>query len=303
MMRSEIIKPLVIVLSLFLMAAYIALNIFKLERSFNQWGEISSSVEAPIVRLTLDNELVHQQRLKASEIFDGAGEYQIYFIRLPQGGLSRLREGRDKARLIIGRQEVSISRMKDNSRLFVRMPGRMIYLLADDDLKSMMVAIWNEQGRPDKFIQCTTTVLCDSLNFSSSDWRPLDGPYLDTEIRTDRRNMPRGRWSAGPKMVMDIQSGKQQKVLAMISILRIQQDQQLAFRGAAVTKAKKVKGDVMPLAAGGLILYPTAYVVQLDLQPGSNALEVVYSKWSKPVREGALPLAAYVTAIRVKAVN
>jgi hypothetical protein len=81
-----------------------------------------------------------------------------------------------------------------------------------------------------------------------------------------------------------------------INLLGVLADQTLRFRGAA-TGVQKIEADPNPQHAGGRDLYPVVYLVALDLRPGVNYLEISFSKWSKPVSQGANPLAAYVAAI------
>jgi hypothetical protein len=299
-MRAEVIKPLVMGLALLLLVVYLNANSYKLGASVADWKNVIGGAAAPEVRVLLGDDLVYRQRLKASEIFDAAGQRQISFIRLSGDELARILAQKEAARLVVDGQAVALSAAPDSSMLLAMTTDRMIYLLADDELRSMMTIIWNARHGADGFMQCANVGLCESLHISSRDWGAVDGPYLDTELRNDRRSMPRGRWSVGPQTIVEIESDKQQKVLAMISLLGIVPDQQLAFRGPVVTKAQKLKGNPEPLVAGGKTLYPAAYVVMLDLQPGVNRLEIAYSKWSKPVREGAFPLAAYVTGVKLK---
>jgi len=299
-MRSEVIKPIIMVLSLLLMVTYLGMNGYKLKALPGQWEEINASTAAPRVQLMLADELVYQQRLKSSELFDAAGQRQISFIHLPKNDLVRIKAQIDAAKLIVGGQAVSLSALPDKSILLAVIKDQLIYLLANDDLKSMILAIWQERHKANNFIQCMNAGLCESLRITSKYWGQVDGPYLDTELRSDRRNMPRGRWTLGPTTVLDIQSEKKQKVLAMISLQGLFPDQRLAFKGAAVAKVQKVKGVSRPLSAGGKTLYPASYVVLLDLQPGANTLEIIYSKWTKPRKKGDSPLAVYMTAVKLK---
>ena len=303
-MRSEIMKPIVIGLSLLLMVVYINMNSYKLGAAFNYWGDINAGAAAPNVQIMLGDEMVYQQRLKSSELFDAAGQRQLSFIRLPKGDLARIKAQMDVVKLTLGGQAVVLSGTSDRSRLFIRTADKIIYLLAGDELKPMMLAIWNEQSKGlNTFPQCLSAGLCETLRIRSQDWGALDGPYLDTELRSDRRSMPRGRWSLGPKTTLNIQSERQQTVLMLINLLGVVPDQKLAFNGAGVTKAKRIKRDSTPLDAGGRTFYPKAFIVQMDLQSGDNMLEIAYSKWSQSTSKGALPVAAYMTSIKLKLID
>ena len=301
-MRSEVIKPLIIGLSLVLMAVYFNLNSNKLGASFGHWKDINVGAAAPEVRLMLGDEPVFKLRLKASELFDTTGQRQISFVRRPGAELARIMAQKDGAKLLVDGQAVALTAAPDNSMLLAMTKERMIYLLADDGLKQMMTIIWNWRQGDNGFIQCVNAALCKSLHIDSSDWGLVEGPYLATERWPDLRGMPRGRWSIGPQTRVEIKSDRPQKVLAVISLLGVLPDQQLTFNGTAVQKAKKVSTTSGPLMAGGRTLYPAAYLVLLDLQPGTNSLEITYSKFRKPVSPGASPLAAYMTGIKLKLV-
>lgn len=298
-MRSRLMRSVLMSISLLLMAVYFFMNQHKLETLSEDWADISAGEAAPGIQLMLADELVFQQQLKESEIFDKAGVRQIYFIHLPKSVFARTKADIKVASLAVDQQQIALSSTSNKSALLGVTADKRVYLLEEGELKYMMTVIWNERLRARTIIHCVTADLCNSISISSNDWGPMQGPFLDSDISPDRRGMPKGRWVRGPKASFDIQSGTQQKVLVQINLLSEFPDQELKLRGAA-TPLQKVNADSDPLAAGGRSLYPAVYLVHLNLQPGANRLDMAFSKWSEPGSMGANPLAAYFTAIGLK---
>lgn len=282
-----------------LLATYLFMNSNKIQVAKDDWANIRTGNAASRIRLELAGETVFQQHLKASEIFDKAGNRQIHFMHLPRDVFARIQEDLESASLEIHQQKANLSRTTNESALLAVTKEKRIYLLDEDELKYMMTVIWNERLQSGTLVQCTPPQLCKSLNINSRDWGPVQGPFPDSELNPGRRGMPKGRWARGPETVLQIQSGKRQKVWMQINLLGVIADQQLRFRGAA-SQVQKIETDPEPLDAGGRELYPAAYLLALDLKPGPNYLEMSFSKWSKPARQGANPLAAYVVAIGLK---
>jgi len=286
-------------LSLLLLATYCFLNFNKLETISTDWANISSGDKATRIQLRLSGEPVFQKRLKASEIFDAAGKRQIHFIHLPKDLFARIKTEIETAKLEIHHEEVALSSTKDAFALLAVTKNNRIYFLKEGELKYMMTVIWNEQRRSGTIVQCATPPLCDSLNITSKFWSPVQGPFLESELNPEYRGLPKGRWLMGPKTVLTIQSRKQQNVWMQIKLLGEFEDQELSFRGAA-TRVQKFDTDSEPVNAGGKLLYPALYMLALDLKPGSNHLELSFSKWVNPVTPDDNPVGAYVTVISLK---
>lgn len=298
-MLPRLMKLAVMIASILLLAVYIYFNINKIYSIPREWISIGSGKTALDVQLELSGEVVFQQRLKESEIFDVEGVRQIYFIHLPKGLFSRTHAGLESASLTIQQQKTTLTETKNPSALLAVTADKRVYLLEEGELKYMMTVIWNERLRSGTIVRCTTPRLCKTLAVDSSDWGPVQGPFLDSEFVPERRGLPKGRWAKGPATVLQIQSGARQKVMMQINLLGVLADQQLRFRGAA-THVQKVDRDTPPLTAAGRELYPAIYLLELDLKPGINYLEMSFSTWLEPVGQGANPLAAYVVAIGLK---
>lgn len=298
-MLSRLIKLTVMIAALLLMAVYFYMNSNKLEIIADEWAHIRAGNPATGIRLELSGDVLFQQRLKASEIFDRAGNRQIHFIHLPRDVFAQTLAGIESASLEINDTEATLSKTKNRSALFAVTDDKRIYLLEEGELKYMMTVIWNERLRAGNLVQCVTPGLCQSVNIISDDWGPVQGPFLDSEFRSDLRALPKGRWSRGPETVLNIQSGKSQKVWMQLHLLGVLADQEVTFRGSA-SQVQKIELDSDPVSAGGRTLYPAGYLLALDLKPGANYLGMSFSKWSKPVRQGANPLAAYVVAIGLR---
>ena len=298
-MRSRLINPLVMGVALLLMAAYFFMNLHKLEILSDNWADIGTGEAALPIQLMLAGKPVHRQRLKESEIFDSAGVRQIYFVHLPKDVFVRMQEELKEASLVIDQENIAVTSTSNKSALLAVTADKRVYFLEEGELKYMMTVIWNERLRAGKFIHCVTRRLCDSIRITSQNWGPMRGPFLDSDISPGRRGMPKGRWVMGPTAAFNIQSGKQQKIWVKINLLSEFPDQQLSLRGAA-SPLQKVNEDSVTLEAGGRTLYPGIYVVPLNLQPGTNRLELAFSKWSEPGGKDANPLAVYFTAIGLK---
>ena len=298
-MRSQLIKFVVVGTSLLLMAVYFFMNQHKLETLSGNWADISTGEVASGIQLMLAGQPVFQQRLKDSEVFDKEGIRQIYFLHLPKSVFARTKAEIKVANLVIDQQDIALSSTSNKAALLAVTADKRVYLLEEGELKYMMTVIWNERLQAKKFMRCVTKGLCDSISITSNHWGPMQGPFLDSDIIPGRRGMPKGRWVMGPRTAFDIQSAKQQKVLVQINLLSEFPDQELSLRGA-VAPLRNVSTNPDSLEAGGRSLYPGVYLVPLNLQPGANRLEMAFSKWSKPVSEGANSMAAYVTAVGLK---
>jgi len=298
-MLSRLAKLLVPVLALLLLAFYFYMNYNKLVTVSQDIESIVESGAALDLRLELSGETVFQKRLKTSEIFDAAGVRKIYFVHLPKDVFARTKADMASASLEIQQQATGLTATQNASALLAVTEDKRVYLLDEDELKYMMTVIWNERLRAGTIVQCQTPGLCKSVNIGSNDWGPVQGPFLDTEYVAERRGLPKGRWAKGPASVLQIESASQQKVWMQINLLGVLADQELRFRGAA-TGVQKVKTDAPPVTAAGRELYPAIYLLQLDLKPGVNYLELSFSKWLDPAGPGANPLAAYLVAIGLK---
>ncbi len=297
-MATNIIKWLVTAVALLLLSTYFFLNYQKLVVLRTYWSDFNAGSTTPVVRIKLDEEVVYEYSLNTTDILDPTGKYQINIIPVPGKLFEKIGDQFKSSRLLIDKREFPLSTSGDKSTLLAVTVDRKIYLVADDTLKPMMTVIWNEQRLLENIIQCMTPDLCKTLLIASPHWGPLEGPFSDSEFSADRRALPRGRWILGPETSLNIQSGKDQRVRMEISLLAIHPDQEIRFQGP-VSKSWKMETQASTLTAGGRLLTPSVFLVQLDLQSGNNELVISYSLWDKPVGKNAKPLAAYLTGIKV----
>jgi hypothetical protein len=298
MMSSGIVKWLVMAAALLLMSLYLFLNYQKLLVLSTYWSQFTSGSTAPLASVKLAEEIVYEHHLNITDIFDASGNRQINIMPVPRHIFIAIGKNRESSHLLIGGQELPLSSSSDKSALLAITTDRKIYLVANDTLKPMMTVIWNEQRRLKNIIQCMTPDLCKTLLISSRDWGQLEGAFSDSDFSANRKGMPRGRWTFGPKTVFNIQSKIRQKVWLKISLLAVHPDQKISFQGV-VSMARKLDTPAPPLTAGGRSLTPLDHVVLLDLQPGNNGLEVSYSLWETTGSESSNPVAAYITAMTV----
>lgn len=299
MMRPRLIRLAAMCVGLTMLAVYFWLNASKLDVFRQDWAQIDNGPPALEVRLTLSGEAVFRQRLQTSEIFDAAGNRQIYFVHLPKQLFARVRGNLVSASLEIDQQEAAVSETQNTSALLAVTAGQRIYLLEEGELKYMMTVIWNERLHAGSIVQCTTASLCKSVQIDSRDWGPVQGPFLDTDILPERRGLPKGRWAKGPDTILRIRADSRRKVTMQINLLGVEAGQVLRFRGAA-SHVQKLDRDLAPVQAGGRELYPAIYLLELDLQPGDNFLDMSFSAWLQSGGQGAYPLAAYLFAIGLK---
>ena len=297
-MISKIMKWVVTVVALLLMAVYMFLNGQKLVTLATQWDDFKAGSTAAVASIKLADKTIYQHSLNASDIFDETGKRQVVIMPVPKTIYTEIAEQVEATRLVIGVEDASLSSSADKSALLATTKGRKIYLVADDTLKPMMTVIWNEQRRARKFIRCMSRELCVSLKISSRDWGPLQGPFSESDFSVTRRGLPRGRWVRGPRTLLSIQSGTQQKIRMQINLLAVHPDQEISFRGA-VSRVQRVDTKSTFLSIAGRALYLATYVLELDLKTGGNGVELNYSIWDKATTRESNPLAAYVTAIGV----
>ncbi len=297
-MAPRFIKWLVMAVALLLLSIYLFLNYQKLLALSTYWSHFNAGSAAPVASVKLAEEIIYEHRLNITDIFDATGTRQINIMPVPRHIFATIGKQLDSTALLIGEQELSLSSSSNKSAFLAMATDRKVYLVANDALKPMMTVIWNEQRRLKNIIQCMTPGLCKTLLISSRNWGQLEGPFSNSDFSADRRGMPRGRWVYGPKTVFNIQSKIRQKVWLKISLLAVHPDQSVSFQGA-VSTTRKLDTQATPFNAGGRSLTPLVHAVLLDLQPGSNELELSYSLWETPESQNATPVAAYITAMTV----
>jgi len=297
-MVRKLISSLAMVSAGLLLITYMILNGEKLTALSTQWTDYNSGTAAPIASLKLSEDIVYQYRLKTSDILDATGKYQINILPLPEDVFAKTLKAMKTSQLVIGKQATPLSGSTDESALLAMTNDRKIYLVADNMLKPMMTAIWNEQQRLNRFIYCANQELCQSLRISSPDFGPFEGPFSKSDFIVGRRGLPRGRWARGPVTRLDIQSSKKQEVWLQLNLLAVHRDQKISFRGA-VSQAQQTDQPSETVMAAGKSLTSAVHIVLLNLEPGTNTLEISFSIWDKPGSSGKNPVGAYITAIGI----
>jgi len=301
MSRSSLMKAVVMALMLVFMLVYFFLNSTKLTSLGEQWAQMRQGESAAVALITVHGRTVWQKRLLSSGAFDGTGRRQIHYLSIDASLLQQLESARGD--FIVSVDGVAADRAAIqhgvSGLIRVDLPTTRLYFAARDNFRSLALAAWNENLAAHELVACLPPALCQTLTLSSRDWGRVEGPYLKTDIDSVRRGMPRGRWMAGPRTAINVNSQQDRSVAILIDLLGLLPDQRIAFQGA-VSKVQRVRLKIESIAISQDVYYPQRYIVYMDLKSGDNALVIDYSKWRKPSRPGASALAGYLLGMKIK---
>lgn len=295
------LKPALCVVMVLLTGIYIYLNQAKLDIFFAGQAQFVQGKSAPLARITVDGKSVWEKPLLSTGFFDSSGKMQVHYITLAPTLIQALmQKGRDIKFFIDDAEPVH---PQIDEKLHVAradLSSHRIYFIPADRLDVLAMAILSESHGVRDNVQCFPETLCQGIRISSQEWGVVEGPYLGTDNSILRRGMPRGRWMAAPKTTLSIKSAGQQSIVMLLNLYGLMSDQQIAISGAGVRKVEQPRISAPPMKGGVWDLYPHSILVMMELQKGDNELVIRYSKWPEPLREGGVPLAAYLSAIKIK---
>ena len=300
MNRTDVMKPVVTGLVLVLMLVYFSLNYAKLSALGEQWAQLAQGKSAPLARIALDGRTVWEKPLLSTGFFDGSGTKQVHYLSIDRDLQHRLVTKQENVKVSVdGVAADNMAIQLDGKLIRADLATKRLYIASSDDFRSLALAAWQEAVAARSFIQCQPDALCQALKLSSQDWGSIQGPYLNTDIDSVRRGMPRGRWMAAPRTTINVNSQQARHIAILIDLLGLLPDQHIAFQGA-VTRVQQVRLKNEAISISTNVYYPQRYIVYMDLKSGDNVLMISYSKWRKQARPGASALGGYLTGMKIK---
>lgn len=292
-------KPVVTGLILVLLMVYFFINSAKLITLGEQWTQLGQGKPAPVANITLDGRTVWEKPLLSTGFYDGSGARQVYYMGIDRSLLQQLVAGKGNVRISVnGVAADNVALQLGGGLIRADLTTKRLYFASRDDLRSLTLAAWNEAVAARQLVSCLPAELCKTLELSSRDWGGVQGPYLDTDIDSLRRGMPRGRWMAGPRTTINVSSQQDRRVAILIDLLGLLPDQHIAFQGA-VTRVQQVKVKNETISISKDVYYPQRYIVYMNLKSGDNVLMISYSKWRES-RPGASALGGYLLGMKIK---
>jgi len=305
-MMSASIRNSLLLLMVLIFSIYFIFNSYKLGEAGRQFSEILEGEAAQRVLVSVDGELVLEQRMAASEKFDEKGQRQINVIRLTSEQFSRLSTAGSNIKVKMGGVFAQMKNVESGKWFVAETSKTKLFLIKQDALETLAGLYWQQQKKNKDVVECFGAKLCSAIRITSQDWRGVEGPYLDTDLNKQRRGLPRGRWANGPDTVVKIESRRKAKIAVLINMYGVVADQNVGFSGELngillSKRAVPVKSATVNL--GGTVFYPKAALLEMQLSPGVNELIIKYTSWKKISSKNRFPVAAYLTGFKVKEIQ
>jgi len=305
-MMSASIRNSVLLLMVLVFSIYFILNSYKFGEAGRQFSEILEGQTAQRVIVSVDGELVLEQRVAASEKFDVKGQRQINVVRITSEQFSRLSTAGSKIKVEIDGVSAQIKSTESGKWFVAELPKIKLFLVRQDALETLAGLYWQQQKNNKDVVECFGAKLCSAIRITSRDWRGVEGPYLDTDLNKQRRGLPRGRWANGPDTVVKIESRRKAKIAVLINMYGAVADQNVGFSGGlngTLLSRRAVPVNSATVNLGGTTFYPKAALVEMQLSPGVNELIIKYTSWKKISLKNRFPVAAYLTGFKVKEIQ
>ncbi len=297
---SRAIQYIIVVIMVSLFGTYFYLNANKIDISLAKYNDIAHSRSAPKIELLLNDEVLFQHRLRSSDLFDATAKHQLSFYQIGPALYQEIKEHAQEVRLLVNGKQTPYLLGEQGKALKLIWGDRKLVLVQQGDMRTIAANAWRDNVSRKGVVECYGEALCRSIRISGEGWGNLDGPYLDNEENIIKRGMPRGRWLYGPTSKIVIESRIATEIIMAINVLGLVEGMEMGFRGPLLElKPMPVKPYDSPY--GGLPLHPQARLLKVALRPGANTIDLSFSRWHRPNSWEQRPLAAYMTALKVKA--
>ncbi len=250
--------------------------------------------------LALDKQVLISRRLPPTGIFDGAGQHQINIEPIPADLYERIRGARERVTQVYDDKAQTSRLLARKNFLVTQIADRRVYLVREDDARTIAAIVWNERRLIRDVIRCQNTSLCPKLRLLfGPGFDALSGPYLKSEINPGRRGMPRGRWLAGPVSELIILAKEERDILLQMKLLQIHPKQILSINGHPLRQATGKQQQSLVL--GGKRFYPARYQWPVHLKTGRNIIKLRSSRWLAQKQGRSSGLSSYLLTLAIKA--
>lgn len=288
----------VISVQLILLGSFVYLNYAKIGYAVSQYRALSMGEPPPDVEIVLEGNTVIHRRLPSTGLFDATGAYQIDFLMLPGEKYDLLKTDAGKVQLRVDNQYAVYQINVYNKTIHLSFGDRKLILLRGNDMESLARTLQAENKYRRDAISCSGKALCKQIRISVAGLAGLGGPYLKSEENNLFRGLPKGRWGLGPAIKLKITSNITSTITIILDMLSPFKDQQISLEGPAseITDLDTRRYDA---PYGAPVFYPLSKKVRTTLQPGDNEIVIRFSRWRHPGPQNRLPLAAYITGIKM----
>ena len=297
---SRAIQYAVLVAMVSLLGTYFYLNAYKVEITQRHYDNFHHGKAALEVELHHGDEILLTHHLRSSDLFDATAKHQLSFYQIGPALYQEIKEHAQEVRLLVNGKQTPYLLGEQGKALKLIWGDRKLVLVQQGDMRTIAANAWRDNVSRKGVVECYGEALCRSIRISGEGWGNLDGPYLDNEENIIKRGMPRGRWLYGPTSKIVIESRIATEIIMAINVLGLVEGMEMGFRGPLLElKPMPVKPYDSPY--GGLPLHPQARLLKVALRPGANTIDLSFSRWHRPNSWEQRPLAAYMTALKVKA--
>ncbi len=292
----------IMLLMLASLGTYFYLNTDKVGILRFQYNEFVNGERALDVELTSDSESFFHYRLRSSDIFDAEGTRQVSFHSLDPDVYARITGNTEELKLRVDGEDVPFKAIEKANAVQLIWADRKLNIVQSGDMQAIAQNIAYEHSYKHGVYQCYRDGnFCQSVRTSTKGIGPEEGPYLDNEPERLKRGLPRGRWGYGPSSMISVFSKISTEAYIWVYMLRLSENQEVNIEGPILGQ-QPVAMKKYSAPYGGLQLYPMAVLIRINLQPGSNDIELSYSEWAQPDRHNSHPRAVYITNIRIKGI-
>ena len=302
MTLKQALRIITLSIMLVLMAVYFYLNAGKLEILKIASDRIVNGPTVRPVSVRMGKVLVYAGSLPSSDIHDSRGEKQINFLQLTDELLAMVKTTGRRLVVSLGEESAPALPYGNQGLLIAEFSDRTIRVFAESNSNAIIHSIYQDRLQSRDIVECLDQAACTTVKLQSDQWNEITGPYLNTDINPDRRGLPKGRWLFGPSTELQLHSESEQTVQLLIYLFSTLPQQQVRFEGEAVVKTNEFQMSALAQVAGRMHLFPRAFMLELQLEQGKNPINVVFSSALQPTQRRTLPLAAYLTRVRIKTV-
>lgn len=297
---SRVIQYLALIFMVALLGIYFYFNAYKIGITQAHYSNFIHGKAALDVQLLYDDEVLLSHRLRSSDLFDATGKHQLSFHEVDNALYQEIKAHAQEVKLRVNGEDKAYVLGVQGKALKLIWDDRKLVLVGKGDLRTIAINVWRDNVSRKGVVECYGDILCRSIRISGEGWGKLDGPYLENEEDILRRGMPRGRWLFGPVSRIVIDSRVDTEIIIAVNTLGLMEGMEIGFNGP-ILAAKTMPTEAYEKPYGGLQLYPQAKLLKVALQPGINTIELAFSKWHRPNAGEQRPLAAYLTALKIKA--
>ncbi len=280
---------------------YLYLNTGKLTHAYSQLQAVASGAPADYLHIESERAGTIEVPLPSSDLYEKDTQRQINFYRLPNERLGQLRRNPAAGHYALNGAPISPGLESKDGYLRIDLPGRLLYLLAANDLSTFAEIAHGHAASVPSLTQCSGPACKKLMVQITAGAAPLQGPYLSSDMDIFKRSLPLGRWINSNRLDLWIGSREATQARMTLKLLGLQADIPTKPQGPVTSVRMEMKQAVVK--GNGLgVLHTSELHLDLDLIKGSNNLSILFETPPKTRVESEgtsvdILLAAYLTGI------